>query len=156
VTEDQIQQKLVELLENFCRPDVTWFAVPNGGWRSKKTATRLKATGVRPGVPDIIVLARGHMHGIELKREAGRTTKTQDAFGAEIERAGGGYHVCRGFREALLCLIELNVFLPRIKFTISGDIIDAKPKPDALPALRKSDRRSACRRAPAAAQGNDL
>jgi hypothetical protein len=139
-TEDSIQKKLVELLDGFCRPNVTWFAVPNGGWRFKKTATRLKATGVRPGVPDIIVLARGKFHGIELKRETGRTTKTQDDFGAEIERAGGGYHVCKGFREALLCLIELGVFLPRIKFTISGEIIHAESKQNNMSNVQAASR----------------
>ena len=47
------------------------FAVPNGGQRSPRTAARLKAEGVRAGVPDVCLpVPRGGMHGlfIELKR----------------------------------------------------------------------------------------
>jgi hypothetical protein len=135
-SEDSIQRRLVELLGNYCRPDVAWFAVPNGGWRFKRTAAKLKATGVRPGVPDIVILVRGRFHGVELKRENGRTSKAQDGMAVEIERAGGGYHVCRGFREALLCLIELGVFQPRIRFTVSGEAIaNAKSQSVSVPVL---------------------
>lgn len=35
-------------------PQLKWmFAVPNGGYRDKRTAGKLKATGVKAGVPDI-------------------------------------------------------------------------------------------------------
>ena len=47
------------------------FAIPNGGQRNKATAGRLKAEGVRAGVPDLFLpIARGGYHGlfIELKR----------------------------------------------------------------------------------------
>ena len=47
------------------------FAIPNGGQRNKATAGRLKAEGVRAGVPDMFLpVARGGYHGlfIELKR----------------------------------------------------------------------------------------
>lgn len=35
---------------------IQYFAVPNGGARSKATAGKLKATGVKPGIPDIIIV----------------------------------------------------------------------------------------------------
>ena len=104
------------LLQSYCRPGVCWFAVPNGEWRAPRTAARLKAQGVRPGAPDLVVVANGRFHGVEIKRDRGRTSDAQDAFGAEIERAGGGYHVCRGLQETVLCLAELGLFLPTIKF----------------------------------------
>lgn len=47
------------------------FAIPNGGLRDKVTAARLKAEGVKPGVPDIFVPhARHGRYGlfIEMKR----------------------------------------------------------------------------------------
>jgi hypothetical protein len=37
---------------------IQYFAVPNGGARSKATAGKLKATGVKPGIPDIIIVDR--------------------------------------------------------------------------------------------------
>jgi hypothetical protein len=55
------------------------YAVPNGGLRSPRTAARLKAEGVRAGVPDIALdVPRNGWHGlrIELKRP-GRHSVTQ-------------------------------------------------------------------------------
>ena len=48
--------------------------IPNGGQRNKATAARLKAQGVKPGVPDIFLpVSRRGYHGlyIELKRKKG-------------------------------------------------------------------------------------
>lgn len=56
-------------------------AIPNGGKRDLITAARLKAEGVKAGVPDIFLpVARGGKHGmyIELKRrKGGRPTPDQ-------------------------------------------------------------------------------
>lgn len=81
------------------------FAVPNGGARDAITGARLKAEGVRPGVPDLMLaLPRGGKGGlfIEMKRKrAGRPSKAQ----IEVSYAllGAGYHValCRGADEAM-------------------------------------------------------
>jgi hypothetical protein len=55
-------------------------AVPNGGKRSWSVAVKLKAEGVKPGVPDIHApLARGGYFGlwIEMKRPGETTTPAQ-------------------------------------------------------------------------------
>lgn len=52
------------------------FAIPNGGARSKAAAGKLKAEGVKPGVPDLCLpVARGGFHGLylEMKRTQGGT-----------------------------------------------------------------------------------
>lgn len=60
------------------------FAIPNGGLRSKKTAARLKAEGVKSGVPDIFLpVSVGIWSGlfIEMKRsKGGRLTDEQREF----------------------------------------------------------------------------
>jgi hypothetical protein len=56
------------------------FAIPNGGYRNVRTAGRLKAEGVKPGIPDVMLLvARGDYHGlmIEMKRPGGVLSPSQ-------------------------------------------------------------------------------
>lgn len=49
------------------------FAIPNGGARNAAVAARLKAEGVRAGVPDIFLPApRGRFHGLWLELKAGK------------------------------------------------------------------------------------
>lgn len=56
------------------------FAIPNGGYRNIRTAGRLKAEGVKPGIPDVMLLvAREHYHGlmIEMKKPGGVLSPSQ-------------------------------------------------------------------------------
>lgn len=56
------------------------FHVPNGGYRCPKTARKLKAEGVRAGIPDYFYpVPKAHYHGlwIELKAKGGKPSKAQ-------------------------------------------------------------------------------
>ena len=49
-------------------------AIPNGGLRNKVTAGKLKAQGVKAGVPDIFLpVARGRYHGLWIEMKEGAT-----------------------------------------------------------------------------------
>lgn len=90
------------------------FAIPNGGQRDKITAAKLKAEGVKSGVPDIMLpVARFGCHGlfIELKKPKaklengkelakGRTSNNQDTWIAKLKDEGYGACVCYGWNEA--------------------------------------------------------
>lgn len=52
-------------------PGVFVFAVPNGGARDSVTGARLKAEGVRAGVPDLALVIDGKSHFLEVKTERG-------------------------------------------------------------------------------------
>ncbi len=70
---------LVNRIRQFHK-DVIIAAIPNGGWRKVTEARRLKAEGVLPGFPDLIVMEpRGRYHGlvIEMKRIGGRVSGVQ-------------------------------------------------------------------------------
>lgn len=60
------------------------YHIPNGGSRHKAEAARLRAEGVRAGVPDLCLpVPRGGFHGlyIELKRlRGGRLSEQQRAW----------------------------------------------------------------------------
>lgn len=69
------------------------FAVPNGGHRHPAVALRMKAEGVRPGVPDVLLLrpsADGLYHGAawELKVGSNRTSQAQRDWGKLLSAAG--------------------------------------------------------------------
>lgn len=78
------------------------FAVPNGGSRNKVEAKKLKATGVTPGVSDLILLIpnRGyHSLVIEMKTPTGHQSPGQKAWQKEVEAAGSKYVLCRSVDE---------------------------------------------------------
>src|SRR5262249_9297869 len=94
--EQDLQRAMLEHLELCAVPNCYWFHVGNGGWRSPVEAKVLKSLGVRPGVPDLILIREGKTFGLELKTEIGKLTSVQRtahvlmrAAGAEVEGAYG-------------------------------------------------------------------
>lgn len=81
------------------------YHVPNEGKRSYKTAARLKAEGLKSGVPDICLpVPRGGHHGlyIELKRvKNSRVTQDQLDWIEALIAQGYVAAVCRGCDEAI-------------------------------------------------------
>ena len=79
------------------------FAIPNGGHRHKAVAVRMKAEGVKPGVPDICLpVPRGPWHGlyIELKTEGGSVSRAQRRWLTLLTALGYRAEVCRGWQQA--------------------------------------------------------
>lgn len=80
------------------------FAVPNGGKRSKITAAMLKRTGVRPGVPDLVLpVPMAGYHGLYIemkKKEGGTVSKEQKDWLQFLLLQGYMAVVCNGFEEA--------------------------------------------------------
>ena len=80
------------------------FAIPNGGERNVIVASRLKAEGVRAGVPDLFLAAkRGNYGGlfIEMKKpKGGRVSDNQKAMLQSLSDSGYLTSVCKGWLEA--------------------------------------------------------
>lgn len=79
------------------------YHVPNGGSRHPAEAARLKAQGVKAGVPDICLpVPQGEKHGlyIELKAGKGKPTEKQKAWIAALREQGYAAGVCHGWRHA--------------------------------------------------------
>jgi len=84
------------------------FAIPNGGHRNKATAGKLKAEGVKAGVPDLCLpVPCGKYHGlfIELKAKGGRPTELQVEWARALTAQGYCFCFCVGWEKAK-CAIE--------------------------------------------------
>lgn len=93
---------------------VRMFHIPNGGKRDRKEAARLKAEGVKPGVPDVFLPApRGGYHGlwIELKVDGGKPSKEQRDWLEYLNGAGYCALLCYGWQTAQM-EIEQYMKLP--------------------------------------------
>lgn len=94
--EDDLQMAVVQYLLLSCPENVLWYHCPNGEYRSKKTAAKLKRMGVRPGIPDLcFVLPGGRAAFIELKADKGVVSPEQKTVLAMVDDLGGLYAVCR-------------------------------------------------------------
>ena len=78
------------------------FAVPNGGYRTKATASKIKAEGALPGVADLILLLPSDTHHalcIEMKVDKGRQSEAQREWQELIERDGYKYVIVRSIED---------------------------------------------------------
>ena len=86
------------------------FHIPNGGYRNKVTAARMKAEGVKAGVPDLFLpVARDGKHGlfIELKkRKGGKVRDEQFVWGKALVFEGYQFNICRGSDDAIKIICE--------------------------------------------------
>lgn len=97
-------------------PDLKWLHhSPNGGFRNKREAGKLKAMGVRRGYPDLtLLIPRGIYHGllIELKvpelktKKDGGASSEQIAWGIYLKENNYGYKLCHGWIDARDTLIS--------------------------------------------------
>lgn len=87
-------------------PGLVWFSVPNAARRGLIEAQIMKATGLRAGVGDLILLHTGKFYSLEIKTLTGRATASQVAFMRDVQSAGGTARIVHGIDEALDVLVE--------------------------------------------------
>jgi hypothetical protein len=109
VSETSVQRTLVQYLGWCCSPNIAWWHTPNGGKRDRISAAILKAMGTKAGVPDLMFIVRGRLHGLELKAEGGSLSSSQKAMRDEIEQAGGVWEAAKGLEAALRILAQWGV-----------------------------------------------
>lgn len=85
------------------------YHVPNGGHRVKAVAAKLKAQGVKAGIPDLVLpMARGGYFGLYIEFKAtidpAPVSSSQQACIKRLNAQGYLAVVCRGHFDAMECL----------------------------------------------------
>jgi len=116
ITEHQHQAMVIEWCDMMAQhkvyPMLKWiYAVPNGGDRHKAVAAKLKAEGVKPGVPDLCLPypTRGQCdswwHGLYIEMKSldtkGRLSQPQKDWIEYLQRVGYNVAVAWNFDEAI-------------------------------------------------------
>jgi hypothetical protein len=107
MTEDDLQKAVATYLDAV---GLTWCHVPNEGKRNTVAGKRLKAKGMKAGVPDCLIFnTHGEYDGMAIELKVGRNnqTDTQSEWELKLINCGWSYHVCRSLDEVIE-LIKIN------------------------------------------------
>jgi len=101
-SEHKIQTALMDYLMFAGRKDLFWFAIPNQSNRHIHNAAKMKAEGVRSGIPDLcFMLDQGRVAWLEMKTQIGRLSDTQKAFRDRAQALGHHWAMARSVDEAI-------------------------------------------------------
>ena len=106
MSEHEIQKAIVQYLD---LKGLLNFAIPNGGQRHIAVARKLKAEGVKAGIPDIALIHKGKYYGIEVKTSKGRLSDSQKQMIERIEDNGSLVGVVRSVGETIELLKEWRI-----------------------------------------------
>ena len=106
--EAEIQIQLVQYLA-LAAPSrgFLFWSTPNEGMGNARSGAgigrmvRLKKMGLRSGVADLVIVKKGRVFFLELKRRLGKQSANQLEFEADAIRAGADYAVAHSFDEAV-------------------------------------------------------
>lgn len=101
MTETELHIQVANYLHSVLGPDVLWTTVGHGGFKLPiRVGVRLKAMGVRRGMPDVAIFPRNRpAHWIELKAEGKYPEPHQRALHAILRGLGCPVAVCRSVDE---------------------------------------------------------
>lgn len=105
ISEAKLQQVVTEWMELALGSDVFWTCFPAGGGGLVRGA-QLKSRGLRPGVPDILIVYRSEAYFIELKTRIGKLSSDQVECHEALSLCGARVAVCR-------CLPDIAMALRR-------------------------------------------
>ena len=111
VSEASIGRQVASFLALALPSGTEWSHIPSGGSRHKATAGKLKAEGVRRGVPDYVIVVSGvGTIWIELKNSTGRLSPEQRAWSEAIRHTPGSFWaLCRSVEDVQSALLSAGV-----------------------------------------------
>jgi len=116
--EREVHAAVAQFLRLALRPPTVWTTFPAGGGGLER-GRMLARLGLRPGIPDILVLHPAPtvvdgcrsviLVGLELKTEAGRQSVVQRNVEADFTAAGATYALCRSIDDVQAALADAGV-----------------------------------------------
>lgn len=111
-TEAQFHKQVADYLRVALRPPTVWTTIPAGGGGRVRGA-QLKARGLQPGWPDIIIIDRGpNVIGLELKTKTGKQSPEQRFIAQAFKEVCAWYILARTLDEVAralrFCKVELH------------------------------------------------
>jgi hypothetical protein len=98
------------------RPDLFWFAIPNGGKRHIRVAVRLKEEGAKRGVPDLcFMLEDGRAAWLEMKIKGGSLSADQRAFRDRAKALGHHWGMAKTMDQAIEFLRSVGALKLSVK-----------------------------------------
>lgn len=93
--EQQFHLTVADYLDRVLPREVLWLHYPAGMFRTPFEGKMLKRLGQRAGVPDILIICRGKLHGIELKAPKGKLTLEQENMAHWLASAGAAWGLAK-------------------------------------------------------------
>ncbi|MGE0660439.1 MAG: hypothetical protein AB7O63_13150 [Reyranellaceae bacterium] len=116
--ERELHAAVAQYLRLALRPPTVWSTIGHGGGGLER-GRMLQRLGLRPGLPDVIVLhptatciegcRRTIVVGLELKTEAGRQSQAQRSVESDFTAAGAAYALCRSLDDVADALARAGV-----------------------------------------------
>jgi hypothetical protein len=108
--ESEFHASVAELLDWILLPPAMFTTFPAGwGKLTKATAGRLYASGLKKGMPDILVFAPRKVIGIELKVGTNSETSAQRTMFARLQAVGIRVYVCRNLDDVYAALVNNDI-----------------------------------------------
>jgi hypothetical protein len=109
MSEQQIQRAIAAYLDVALPKDTFWTAINPVPGKTRFAASMSKAMGMKPGVPDILIVDPEDHIWLEVKKEGGYLSKVQKAVHERIKDAGGLLYTVRSIDDVSEILDELGL-----------------------------------------------
>lgn len=106
--EQQLHRAVAQYLDAVLMPPAWWTTFPAGGGGLVRGKI-LHGLGLKPGVPDILIISRGNVLWIELKAAGKYASPVQRLCHFELAMAGSPVGVVRSLEELEAFLIAMSV-----------------------------------------------
>lgn len=117
ISELDLHQSVADFLSWTVLPPAVWTTFP-AGWTAMRTgaAGRLKACGLKAGMPDILVFHDTRTFGIELKTLMGKLSAAQIEMSDRLAKAGIWVHVCHSIDDVHETLVAQRIPLRKFSY----------------------------------------